>query len=78
MGSAGSSPTAICWSGPIGNAASPVIRSDGVVLAEGGMDSDDVAVLLLRRKAARSPQPGGRLQQHVAQSDPEAPRSARP
>ncbi|MEU0631255.1 SpoIIE family protein phosphatase, partial [Streptomyces sp. NPDC005989] len=30
---------------------------------------DDVAVLMLRRKAAHAPQPGGRLQQHVAQSD---------
>lgn len=38
---------------------------------------DDVAVLLLRRKAAQAPQPGGRLQQHVAQSDPEALSSAR-
>ncbi|MDK0523602.1 SpoIIE family protein phosphatase [Streptomyces sp. ML-6] len=38
---------------------------------------DDVAVLLLRRKAAHAPQPGGRLQQHVAQSDPEALSSAR-
>ncbi|MEV0489865.1 SpoIIE family protein phosphatase [Streptomyces atratus] len=38
---------------------------------------DDVAVLMLRRKAAHAPQPGGRLQQHVAQNDPEALRSAR-
>ncbi|MFJ1827733.1 SpoIIE family protein phosphatase, partial [Streptomyces sp. NPDC088178] len=38
---------------------------------------DDVAVLLLGRKAAHAPQPGGRLQQHVAQSDPEALSSAR-
>ncbi|NYE44155.1 SpoIIE family protein phosphatase [Streptomyces fulvorobeus] len=38
---------------------------------------DDVAVLLLRRKAAHAPQPGGRLQQHVAQNDPEALTSAR-
>ncbi|MFF8711718.1 SpoIIE family protein phosphatase [Streptomyces sp. NPDC015184] len=38
---------------------------------------DDVAVLLLRRKVAHAPQPGGRLQQHVAQSDPEALSSAR-
>lgn len=38
---------------------------------------DDVAVLLLRRKAAHAPQPGGRLQQHVAQNDPEALSSAR-
>ncbi|MEW2489985.1 SpoIIE family protein phosphatase [Streptomyces sp. NPDC048411] len=38
---------------------------------------DDVAVLLLRRKAAHAPQPGGRLRQHVAQNDPEALSSAR-
>ncbi|MER5361678.1 SpoIIE family protein phosphatase [Streptomyces sp. NPDC002785] len=38
---------------------------------------DDVAVLLLRRKAAHAPRPGGRLQQHVAQGDPEALSSAR-
>ncbi|MFF3459265.1 SpoIIE family protein phosphatase [Streptomyces sp. NPDC002730] len=38
---------------------------------------DDVAILLLRRKGAYTPQAGGRLQQHVAQNDPEALRSAR-
>ncbi|GAA2983305.1 SpoIIE family protein phosphatase [Streptomyces drozdowiczii] len=38
---------------------------------------DDVAMLLLRRKAAQAPQSGGRLQQHVAQNDPEALSSAR-
>ncbi|MEW2180451.1 SpoIIE family protein phosphatase [Streptomyces sp. NPDC005406] len=38
---------------------------------------DDVAVLLLRRKAAHAPQQGGRLQQHVGQNDPEALSSAR-
>ncbi|NEE15100.1 SpoIIE family protein phosphatase, partial [Streptomyces sp. SID7499] len=38
---------------------------------------DDVAVLLLRRRAAHAPQPGGRLQQQVAQNDPEALRSSR-
>ncbi|WP_406499582.1 SpoIIE family protein phosphatase [Streptomyces sp. NBC_00846] len=38
---------------------------------------DDVAVLLLGRKVAHTPQPGGRLQQHVAQGDPEALSSAR-
>ncbi|MFJ7497060.1 SpoIIE family protein phosphatase [Streptomyces sp. NPDC097727] len=38
---------------------------------------DDVAVLLLRRQAAHAPRPGGRLQQHVAQGDPEALSSAR-
>lgn len=44
---------------------------------DGRGGEDDVAVLLLRRKAAHAPQPGGRLQQHVAQSDPEALSSAR-
>ncbi|MER7108684.1 SpoIIE family protein phosphatase [Streptomyces sp. NPDC000229] len=38
---------------------------------------DDVAILLLRRKGGYTPQTGGRLQQHVAQSDPEALSSAR-
>ncbi|WP_299531920.1 SpoIIE family protein phosphatase [uncultured Streptomyces sp.] len=38
---------------------------------------DDVAVLLLRREATHAPQPGGRLQQHVAQNDPEALSAAR-
>ncbi|MEV7290422.1 SpoIIE family protein phosphatase [Streptomyces microflavus] len=38
---------------------------------------DDVALLLLRRRAAQAPQPGGRLRQHVAQNDPEALSSAR-
>ncbi|MFF8912970.1 SpoIIE family protein phosphatase [Streptomyces sp. NPDC015032] len=38
---------------------------------------DDVAVLLLGRNIAHAPQPGGRLQQHVAQGDPEALSSAR-
>ncbi|MFD4337618.1 SpoIIE family protein phosphatase [Streptomyces anulatus] len=38
---------------------------------------DDVAVLLLRRRAAHAPHPGGRLQQQVAQNDPEALRSSR-
>lgn len=38
---------------------------------------DDVAMLLLRRKGAYTPQTGGRLQQHVGQNDPEALRSAR-
>ncbi|MET7309021.1 MULTISPECIES: SpoIIE family protein phosphatase [unclassified Streptomyces] len=38
---------------------------------------DDVALLLLRRKAAHAPQPGGRLQQNVAQNDPEALSSSR-
>ncbi|MFJ9977805.1 SpoIIE family protein phosphatase [Streptomyces cyaneofuscatus] len=38
---------------------------------------DDVALLLLRRRAVQAPQPGGRLRQHVAQNDPEALSSAR-
>ncbi|MFF3686778.1 SpoIIE family protein phosphatase [Streptomyces sp. NPDC002187] len=46
------------------------------VVDERGGD-DDVALLLLRRKGAYTPQAGGRLQQHVAQNDPEALRSAR-
>lgn len=46
------------------------------VVDERGGD-DDVAVLLLRRRGGYTPQAGGRLQQHVAQSDPEALRSAR-
>ncbi|MFD4138507.1 SpoIIE family protein phosphatase [Streptomyces sp. NPDC058572] len=46
-----------------------------VVDERGG--GDDVALLLLRRKGAYTPQAGGRLQQHVAQNDPEALRSAR-
>ncbi|MFI1395736.1 SpoIIE family protein phosphatase [Streptomyces sp. NPDC020681] len=46
------------------------------VVEERGGD-DDVALLLLRRKGAVTPQSGGRLQQHVAQNDPEALRSAR-
>ncbi|QGV77417.1 SpoIIE family protein phosphatase [Streptomyces ficellus] len=46
------------------------------VVDERGGD-DDVAVLLLRRRGGSTPQPGGRFQQHVAQSDPEALSSAR-
>ncbi|MFI9000555.1 SpoIIE family protein phosphatase [Streptomyces sp. NPDC053541] len=46
-----------------------------VVDERGG--EDDVAVLLLRREGDRSPQSGGRLQQHVGQNDPEALSSAR-
>ncbi|MET9802513.1 SpoIIE family protein phosphatase [Streptomyces sp. NPDC006368] len=38
---------------------------------------DDVALLLLRRRGGYTPQAGGRLQQHVAQGDPEALRSSR-
>ncbi|MEV5440591.1 SpoIIE family protein phosphatase [Streptomyces sp. NPDC052682] len=41
------------------------------VAAERGGD-DDVALLLLRRRTPHTPQPGGRLQQHVAPGDPEA------
>ncbi|MFE2375324.1 SpoIIE family protein phosphatase [Streptomyces sp. NPDC059398] len=39
--------------------------------------ADDVAVLLLRRQGVEAPQTGGRLQQRVAQSDPEALTAAR-
>ncbi|MFJ8666321.1 SpoIIE family protein phosphatase [Streptomyces sp. NPDC093600] len=46
-----------------------------VVDEQGG--DDDVAILLLRRHGAYFPRTGGRLQQHVGQSDPEALRSAR-
>ncbi|MGR8007092.1 SpoIIE family protein phosphatase [Streptomyces hypolithicus] len=46
-----------------------------VVDERGG--EDDVALLLLRRRGADIPRTGGRLQQHVAQSDPEALSSAR-
>ncbi|MFG2639732.1 SpoIIE family protein phosphatase [Streptomyces sp. NPDC048370] len=46
-----------------------------VVDERGG--EDDVAILLLRRQGEYFPQSGGRLQQHVAQSDPEALSSAR-
>ncbi|MFI0981110.1 SpoIIE family protein phosphatase [Streptomyces sp. NPDC021093] len=38
---------------------------------------DDVALLLLRRRAADAPRAGARLQQHVAPNDPEALTSAR-
>ncbi|MFG2292904.1 SpoIIE family protein phosphatase [Streptomyces sp. NPDC048603] len=38
---------------------------------------DDMALLLLRREVPESEQGGGRLQQHVAQNDPEALVSAR-
>ncbi|MEU1126713.1 SpoIIE family protein phosphatase [Streptomyces sp. NPDC005899] len=46
------------------------------VVDERGGD-DDVAVLLFRRNVAHAPHPGGRLQQHVAQNDPEALTSSR-
>ncbi|MEN8651815.1 SpoIIE family protein phosphatase [Streptomyces sp. 21So2-11] len=46
-----------------------------VVDERGG--EDDVALLLLRRRGVDVPQGGGRLQQHVAQNDPEALSSAR-
>ncbi|MFH9488180.1 SpoIIE family protein phosphatase [Streptomyces halstedii] len=46
-----------------------------VVDERGGQD--DVAVLLLRRDAVHAPHPGGRLQQHVSQNDPEALTSCR-
>ncbi|MEU5403517.1 SpoIIE family protein phosphatase [Streptomyces sp. NPDC005963] len=46
-----------------------------VVDERGG--EDDVAILLLRRRGTVTPRSGGRLQQSVAQNDPEALRSAR-
>ncbi|MDC0766671.1 SpoIIE family protein phosphatase [Streptomyces sp. HD] len=46
------------------------------VAEERGGD-DDVALLLLRRRVLDAPQPGGRLQQHVAPGDPEALTGAR-
>ncbi|CAM5397747.1 MULTISPECIES: SpoIIE family protein phosphatase [Streptomyces] len=46
------------------------------VAEERGGD-DDVALLLLRRRVLDAPQPGGRLQQHVAPGDPEALTAAR-
>ncbi|WP_030194329.1 SpoIIE family protein phosphatase [Streptomyces sp. NRRL S-87] len=46
------------------------------VVDERGGD-DDMALLLLRRRSEDAPRGGGRLQQHVAQSDPEALASAR-
>ncbi|WP_411080173.1 SpoIIE family protein phosphatase [Streptomyces sp. cmx-18-6] len=52
--------------------------ADGLCDAvDGRGGQDDVALLLLRRRSADAPQPGGRLQQHVAQNDPEALSSAR-
>ncbi|MER5550551.1 SpoIIE family protein phosphatase [Streptomyces sp. NPDC002793] len=50
-------------------------RLCAVVDERGG--GDDMALLLLRRDAAHAPHPGARLQQHVAQNDPEALTSAR-
>ncbi|WP_405774551.1 SpoIIE family protein phosphatase [Streptomyces sp. NBC_00859] len=46
-------------------------------VVEGWGGDDDVALLLLRRQGLDAPQSGGRLQQHVAQSDPEALTAAR-
>ncbi|WP_329025478.1 SpoIIE family protein phosphatase [Streptomyces sp. NBC_00690] len=46
-----------------------------VVDERGG--EDDVAILLLRRRGTVTPRSGGRLQQSVAQNEPEALRSAR-
>ncbi|KOV64670.1 SpoIIE family protein phosphatase [Streptomyces sp. MMG1121] len=43
-----------------------------IQLAEERGGDDDVALLLLRRRAPEAPRAGGRLQQHVAPSDPEA------
>ncbi|MFJ6934533.1 SpoIIE family protein phosphatase [Streptomyces sp. NPDC101132] len=46
------------------------------IVDERGGD-DDMALLLLRRRVEETPRGGGRLQQHVAQNDPEALISAR-
>ncbi|MDH6627787.1 PAS domain S-box-containing protein [Streptomyces sp. LBL] len=46
-------------------------------VAEDRGGDDDVALLLLRRRGMDTPQPGGRLQQHVAPGDPEALTEAR-
>ncbi|MGH4030192.1 SpoIIE family protein phosphatase [Actinomycetota bacterium Odt1-20B] len=45
-------------------------RLCGITDGRGG--DDDAALLLLRRRMIDAPQSGGRLQQHVAPSDPEA------
>ncbi|WP_171162977.1 SpoIIE family protein phosphatase [Streptomyces sp. I05A-00742] len=45
-------------------------------VVEGRVGEDDMAILLLRRQGAPS-RPGGRLQQHIAPSDPEALSAAR-
>ncbi|AZM56996.1 protein phosphatase [Streptomyces sp. WAC 01529] len=50
-------------------------RLCGIVDGRGG--DDDAALLLLRRRMTDAPRPGGRLQQHVAPSDPEALAEAR-
>ncbi|ARP68873.1 protein phosphatase [Streptomyces pluripotens] len=43
-----------------------------IQMAEDRAGDDDVALLLLRRRAPEAPRAGGRLQQHVAPGDPEA------
>ncbi|WP_409234620.1 SpoIIE family protein phosphatase [Streptomyces sp. PA5.6] len=50
-------------------------RLCGIVDGRGG--DDDAALLLLRRRTDDAPRSGGRLQQHVAPSDPEALAEAR-
>jgi serine phosphatase RsbU (regulator of sigma subunit)/anti-sigma regulatory factor (Ser/Thr protein kinase) len=50
-------------------------RLCGIVDGRGG--DDDAALLLLRRRMIDAPRSGGRLQQHVAPSDPEALTEAR-
>ncbi|WP_030793133.1 SpoIIE family protein phosphatase [Streptomyces sp. NRRL S-920] len=50
-------------------------RLCGIVDGRGG--DDDAALLLLRRRMIDAPRSGGRLQQHVAPSDPEALAEAR-
>ncbi|WKX68869.1 SpoIIE family protein phosphatase [Streptomyces sp. XD-27] len=46
-------------------------------MAEARGGEDDIALLLLRRQGGDVPQSSGRLQQHIAQGDPEALASAR-
>ncbi|MFF7970215.1 SpoIIE family protein phosphatase [Streptomyces sp. NPDC007905] len=48
-----------------------------IEVAEELRGDDDVALLLLRRRAREAPRAGGRLQQHVAPGDPEALTQAR-
>ncbi|MET7358622.1 SpoIIE family protein phosphatase [Streptomyces sp. NPDC005562] len=50
-------------------------RLCGIIDGRGG--DDDAALLLMRRHAVDAPRSGGRLQQHVAPSDPEALADAR-
>ncbi|MEV7419633.1 SpoIIE family protein phosphatase [Streptomyces sp. NPDC089919] len=66
--------TSLVQDGP-GELQSLADRLCEVVYERGG--DDDMALLLLRRRVEDVPQGGGRLQQHVAQNDPEALSAAR-